>query len=656
MDPFVINSHGHLVFPSNFVPQLDFSVMRDVDHLTNVIQRDFETKSPTGTDSVNRVELDRYSTRFDLMRDIALNLFWANRYAMTMYDKRPTRLGDLPRQRDDVYLPVLTPWEGGEEKVLAIRKAYDQLPAAWNAEVEDDLFQIIFDVFSNRRHTGLELPAIKPTVGEALADPHNLTWRIGDYDRDYPSYSLTEILDCREEVAELEALRRWAMVLHNEYPWNRSKTDLVEVGTLTDDDFVVAFHPRDREVAEFLRRVKSGRRSAAAPANSKRETKRPIRPFPPLNVHSDFKIAPRLEALAIVKGEHLCTNDDLIRNSAYNWSPMSASEISKKTGIEQRLYTEDSLEIIALEAAEAALAHAGREPEEIGGVIFCTCTSTRLIPSLATWLSGELGIYQTQGSYDLIAACAGFPYGLFNATMLLQSVNRPVLLVCAEKFSDKIGTVRPSRMIFGDGASAVIIGPAPEGQRSDIDYLQAYASGPVSEVNSIIWPNPMFDNNITVYGPEVKSLAGRYLMQMIGELQELPAPEGETGSLLDHIDLVVPHQANKTMVIDLAKKAGLSADRLYFDIEKVGNVSAASIPIALHDAISEGVITAPIRAFCPGFGAGAVGGYSVMRVDPAIAAPLTTRAAHTAEWIPDLPSESPSKSSDDVALAFGGGA
>ena len=79
-------------------------------------------------------------------------------------------------------------------------------------------------------------------------------------------------------------------------------------------------------------------------------------------------------------------------------------------------------------------------------------------------------------------------------------------------------------MIFGDGAAAMVIAPAAPGEQTDIEVLQTYASGPVSEVNSIIWPNPEFDNNITVYGPEVRSLAGRYLAQMIDELQALVRP------------------------------------------------------------------------------------------------------------------------------------
>src|SRR3954451_13585946 len=115
---------------------------------------------------------------------------------------------------------------------------------------------------------------------------------------------------------------------------------------------------------------------------------------------------------------------------------------------------------------------------------------------------------------------------------LLQDVDLPVLVIDAEKFSCKIGSLSRSRMIFGDGASAVVVTPAPEGSDGDVDVLQSYASGPNTEVNSIIWPNPEFDNDITVYGPEVRSLAGRYLVQMIGELRELPAPDGNGAACL----------------------------------------------------------------------------------------------------------------------------
>jgi 3-oxoacyl-[acyl-carrier-protein] synthase III len=239
---------------------------------------------------------------------------------------------------------------------------------------------------------------------------------------------------------------------------------------------------------------------------------------------------------------------------------------------------------------------------------------------MACWLSGELGLLQTHASADLTAACAGLPYGLAEAIRQLQEVQRPVLLICVEKFSDKIGSVRTSRMIFGDGAAAMVIAPARPGEAGDVDVVQTYASGPRREVNSIIWPNHEFDGDITVYGPEVKSLVQRYLTQMLAELRAQPDPDDPGRTLLDSIELIVPHQANKTMILSLAGEAGLSAEQLYFNIQTMGNVSAASIPIAIYDAIRDGVITRPTRVFSPGFGAGAVGGYAVMRIDPAIVA------------------------------------
>src|SRR5439155_581823 len=109
-------------------------------------------------------------------------------------------------------------------------------------------------------------------------------------------------------------------------------------------------------------------------------------------------------ALAVQKGEQVCTNEDLIRNAAWCWSPMTAEEIHLKTGIAQRLYTDLDLDHLALMAARQALEKSGRRPEEIGAVVFCSCTSAKMMPSVATWLSGQLGIFQTHASCDIVAA------------------------------------------------------------------------------------------------------------------------------------------------------------------------------------------------------------------------------------------------------------
>jgi len=419
-------------------------------------------------------------------------------------------------------------------------------------------------------------------------------------------------------VPELEALMRHAMVLHNESPWNLEETRLTAIGELGPDDVVLLLHPRSVEVSRFIRRVKAPpgmmrQRPVPAPASP------PAPPVPPVEVRRRFRVVPRLEALATCRGEHVFTNEDLVRNAAYCWSPMTAQDIKTKTGIGQRTYTDASLEDLALQAAHAALVKCRRRPEEFSAVLFCSCTSTKQMPSVSAWLSGQLGMLQTHTSCDLVAACAGLPYAIADAVRLLDETARPVLVVAGEKFSDKIGTVRTSRMLFGDASAALVVGPAPSGAPPDVEVFQTYASGPMGEVDSITWPNPEFDNDVTVYGPDVRAMVKRYMDQMLAELRALRHPDGH-GSMLDAIELVVPHQANKSMVTSIAEAAGLDSSRLYFDIERVGNTSSASIPLALQDAVRDGVLTRPTRVFTPGFGAGAVGGYLVARFAPSIVA------------------------------------
>jgi len=646
MKPFRMNKHGKLVFPSSIFTELDFSIIADLDQLQAIIRRDFEVKALTGTEIATRAAAGDYSTRYDLIRDLGTHLFWANRFALAMYDKRPTRWRDVPRNRDDLFVPLLHPRENRETKSAQVREAYEKLKPMLNATAEDSLFEMLFDVFSTKLYKATELPAIKATIAEALATPDAKTTILGKFDPNYKHFSVNEILDVTEEQPELEALRRWAMVLQNQHPWDRKRAYLKSFADMEDDDVVVLFYPKNRYVLDFINRVKSG---GTQPHQAPTPTPAvaPIRPLLPILFDDTSPIQPKIEALAVRKGEIVCSNEDVVRNSPPSWSPMGADEIAEKTGIERRRYTVEPLENIALEAARAALKHAGRGPEEIGAVLFCSCTSNRLIPSTATWISGQLGIMQTHCSADIVAACAGFPYGMAEATRLLKEVERPVLLVLAEKFSDKIGNARPSRMIFGDGAAAVVIAPS-EGKR-DVEAIQTYASGPFSQVNSIIWPNYDFDNDITVYGPEVKALVKRYLEQMMNEISGLKGVKGSGKALIDDLDMIVPHQANKTMIIEIAEPQGINANDIYFNIAEVGNASAASIPIALADSVYEGAVKKRSLIFAPGFGAGAVGGYVVMWLDPAIVAP---------EIITTLPmgpkSTSTHSSIEDIKEAFHG--
>jgi hypothetical protein len=104
--------------------------------------------------------------------------------------------------------------------------------------VEDSIFEVLFDVFGNRRNHATKLSAVIPTVADLLSNPGNQTLRLNRYDPDFRRYSYDEIINCDEDVPELEALRRWSMVLHNQYPWARSEAALVAVEKLRENDYV----------------------------------------------------------------------------------------------------------------------------------------------------------------------------------------------------------------------------------------------------------------------------------------------------------------------------------------------------------------------------------------------------------------------------------
>ncbi len=109
MKSFVLNRHGALVLPANLFAQLDFSVITSLGQFEAIVKRDMESKAPTGTEILELIEAGKYRSRIELLRDVALNLYWVNRYTLTLYQKRPMRWRDVPRNRHDLFLPVQTP-------------------------------------------------------------------------------------------------------------------------------------------------------------------------------------------------------------------------------------------------------------------------------------------------------------------------------------------------------------------------------------------------------------------------------------------------------------------------------------------------------------------------------------------------------------------
>src|SRR5256885_15065306 len=164
MKPFVLDRYGRIVFPFNFLPELDFSVFDTLEEFEAVIRRDFEDKARPETEIIARLAEGDYRQRYWLLRDLAGHLFWIDRYAMTMYERRPMRWRDVPRQRADVFLPRLIDVDAGPA-ADALQAGYRGLPAGGGARTAGGGFGIPPDVVRGRPTARRRLGAPAPPRG-----------------------------------------------------------------------------------------------------------------------------------------------------------------------------------------------------------------------------------------------------------------------------------------------------------------------------------------------------------------------------------------------------------------------------------------------------------------------------------------------------------
>lgn len=615
MGSFLLNDQGQIILKSNFEPTMDYTLFQNFDHFEAIIHRDFAEKALDERSLRDAILGEKIADSYALFRIVCQHMYWANRYFLTLYR---TFWGKWEDDYDNksAYLPTFSPNPDPNLK-RDILSAYQRLSLS-NATEDNSILEILTNLLERKIFDGSALSSKIPTAAEHAELRGKLVMVARGRKFNGPSFSELDIINRTCSDPKKEAVYRKAMFLHNALQWYFRSPELVEINSVRDTDYVLLLRPSNDLASRFLKTASSSVPKKRLASFLKKSPQYPITPYKPVVVREAFKIFPKFEALSTYLGEIRVTNRDIIRNEAYSWSEMDEEDILKKTGISERRYTEMDLSEISLRVASEALINSGRKPEEIGAVIFCSSTTSKLMPSYACWISGQLGIYQTQTSFDLVAACAGFPYGVAQAIRILQEVQRPVMVICAEKFSNKMGYVRTSRMIFGDGAAAFIIGPTDIARHTDVEFFQTYGSGPMNEVDSIILPNPEFDNHVSVFGPDVRTMVRRYLVQMVSELRDLKDPDQGGRAVIDSIERIIPHHANKTMILKLLEGSGLDPKLFYFNIERVGNTSAASIPLALFDAVLEGVISVPTRVFAPGFGAGGVGGYVVIDFDPTV--------------------------------------
>jgi 3-oxoacyl-[acyl-carrier-protein] synthase III len=284
--------------------------------------------------------------------------------------------------------------------------------------------------------------------------------------------------------------------------------------------------------------------------------------------------------------------------------------IVTRVGIsERRIATADeATSDLAAHAGSAALANAGLKPADIDLLIVATCTPDAPLPSTAMFVQHKLGI-PAAACFDMVAACSGFIYALETAGALLRTGRyRHALVIGAEKLSAFTDWQdRNTCVLFGDGAGAVVLGTSPDAGRGIIG-CKLYADGSSTDLIKVVSGGSRRpasaetvaarEHYIKMRGKEVYKLA---VTAMEDAALELLAKHGVTA---DQLKLVIPHQANRRIIDSIAKRMGIGPERLQINVERYGNTSAASIPIALHEARRAGRIASGDLVLLVAFGAG----------------------------------------------------
>lgn len=294
------------------------------------------------------------------------------------------------------------------------------------------------------------------------------------------------------------------------------------------------------------------------------------------------------------------SNDDLSRmvDTSDEW-------ITTRTGIKERRISHVEPTELATVAARHALAAAGMEPEEVGLVVNATCTPETLIPASASHVQARLGARRA-AAMDLNANCSGFIYGLVTASDLIKAGSfDSVLLIGVEKLSYLIDyTDRTTCVLFGDAAGAVVL-TATE-RRVGVLASELGVDGDaarilcVPEFGTAGGPGPRNPRRAGIYmeGQEVF----RRAVTKMGEASVNVVQRA--GWALDEVDLLVPHQANLRIIDATARRLGLDQSRVFVNIHAYGNTSAATIPVAITEALEQERIRPGANLVLAAFGGG----------------------------------------------------
>lgn len=317
--------------------------------------------------------------------------------------------------------------------------------------------------------------------------------------------------------------------------------------------------------------------------------------------------------------ERIMTNDEvaLLVDTTDEW-------IFARTGIRQRHIAGEgeTTATLAFEAAARALTVADIHPSQVDLIIVATSTPEHMFPSTASRVQDYLGATRA-GAFDLSAACSGFVYGLTMAANAIQtgSINTAIV-VGAETMSRVLDwNDRTTCILFGDGAGAVVLKGSSvpggllastlrsDGSGSDLLTLPTVYHNPVPMLGAEYYRNGHKNNTIDMQGRQVFRFATNVIASSVKDVLL------KANLTMDDVALIVPHQANTRIIESAAKRLKVKPEKFFVNVAKIANTSAASIPLALCQAIEEGKLKPDDNVVFVGFGGGLTWAASVLKWD-----------------------------------------
>lgn len=302
----------------------------------------------------------------------------------------------------------------------------------------------------------------------------------------------------------------------------------------------------------------------------------------------------------------IVTNDDLskIVDTSHEW-------IVQRTGIEERRISDKNSSDLAFEVAEKLIEKAGIEKDSIDLIICATSTPDNNFPSTACLVQEKLSFSGNVTAFDVNAACSGFVYALKVASAMLSTYHKRALVIGVDVMSKILDFQdRSTCILFGDGAGGVLL---EKDDKNTSFYTRSLGQKENLYVESSSLNQDM--NNKEVKAGFVKMNGGEVFKFAVSAMEEAIRAILEGNSLsIDDIKLIIPHQANKRIIDFVAKKLKQNEEKFYINLNKYGNTSAGSIPIALSEAIEEGKLQKGDKVILVGFGAGLTWGATILEI------------------------------------------